>query len=83
VHILHKTLVVDCLTCVQNILQRSIIGPFDIVGLGICLWCLHRNLDLTNQADTNYFVHMVEHDINTIPLLTWKTSSIIHPVKIY
>jgi len=28
-------------------------------------------------------LYMIKHDINTIPLLTLKTSSILHPVKIY
>jgi len=29
---MHKTLVIDRLTYVQNILQPSFVGPFDVVG---------------------------------------------------
>jgi len=39
----------------------------------------------TSLCETHWqnVLHMVEHNISTIHLLTLKTSSIIHPVKIY
>ena len=37
---MHKPLLIDWLTCVQNILQSSFVGPLDVVDLGICLECL-------------------------------------------
>jgi len=41
---LNKALLIDWVTYVENILQLSFIGPFNVVGLGICLRCLHHNL---------------------------------------
>jgi len=34
---MYKTLVINWLANVQNIFQPSFIGPFDVVGPGICL----------------------------------------------
>jgi len=31
-HMMHKTLMTDLVTYVQNILQPSFVGPFDFVG---------------------------------------------------
>ena len=43
--------------------------------------CTNCNQLLSNTYYQNV-LHMIKHDNNTIPLLTLKTSSIIHPAKI-
>ena len=39
----HKTIVTDWLTYVENILQPTFVGPFNIIGPSICLqWLCHN-----------------------------------------
>ena len=54
---MYKTLLIDWLTYVQNILQPSFVRPFDVVGpLGICLQCLCHNPSLLPNAAPVYML---------------------------
>jgi len=49
---MHKTSVIDSLTYVQNIMQPSFVGAFDVVGpIGICLQCLCHNPALATSIN--------------------------------
>ena len=60
----HKTLVIAWLMYVQNSLQPSFVGPFDVVGpIGICLQSLCHNPALVVQYCTFYHLSRLNRGI--------------------
>jgi len=51
--------------------------------MGVPLRFTSHFISFGDRAGVRIVLLMIKHDINTIPLLTLKTSSITHPAKIH